>query len=122
MKNIRKFNSGKELNDSLVNEALVNVEFRQKLIDSPRITINNYANGEFFLSEETKVVVYDQSDTNFVYFNIPPKVDIDDIELTSNELEMVAGGGTSWTWSLLSGLICLGYQTAKHLDNCSCAE
>lgn len=42
------------------------------------------------------------------------------MELSIDELELVAGGCSSWTWSLLSGLICLGYQTAKHLDNCSC--
>lgn len=122
MKTSRKFSSGQELNDSLVNEALNNVEFKKQLVDNPRETINEYANGEFFIPEEMKVVVYDQSDSDFIYLNIPPKIDIDDVELSTEELEIVAGGGTSWTWSLLSGLICLGYQTAKHLDNCGCPE
>ena len=122
MKTSNKFSSGQELHDSIINEALKNDSFKKQLINDPRGTINNFANGEFYLSEDTKVVVNDLSDSSYVYLNLLPKVDLDDVELSAEELEVVAGGGTSWTWSLLSGLICLGYQTAKHLDNCSCAE
>ena len=122
MKTSKKFSSGQDLNDSIVNEALTNDEFKNQLIDNPRKAINQFANGEYYLSEDLNVIVHDESDTNFIYFNIPAKIDMDDIELSNEELEIVAGGGTSWTWSLLSSLICLGYQTAKHLDNCGCPE
>jgi hypothetical protein len=122
MKTSKKFSSGQDLNDCIVNEALTNDKFKNQLIDNPRKTINEFASGEYYLSEDLNVIVHDESDTNFIYFNIPAKIDMDDIELSNEELEIVAGGGTSWTWSLLSGLICLGYQTTKHLDNCGCPE
>lgn len=120
MKNTRKLSSGKELYESIIIEALKNDLFKKQLIDKPRKTINKYANGEFYLSDEIKVVVDDQSDQSLIYLNIPAKIDIDELELTDEELNHVAGGGT--TWSLLSGLICLGYQVAKALDDCGCPK
>jgi hypothetical protein len=121
MKKIKKFKTGEDLNNSIVNKALSNPDFKKKLIDNPKETINDHAEGEYFLSSDIKVEIHDQSNPNEINLMIPPPVDINDTELTPDELEMVAGGGSSWTWTLVTGLICAGYQTAKHLDNCSCS-
>lgn len=38
------------------------------------------------------MVVSDQTDPNMMYLYIPPKPDFDDMELTNEQLEQVAGG------------------------------
>jgi hypothetical protein len=39
-----------------------------------------------------KIVVEDQTDESVIYLNIPAKVNIDDLTLTEEQLEQIAGG------------------------------
>lgn len=83
--------------------------FKQSLINDPVATLSRITKGEFKL-EGLKVQVNDQTDTSTLYLNIPanPKdlVMESDMELTEEELELIAGGGKvhvkgSYMWGLI---------------------
>ena len=67
--------------------------FKQELIASPAKAIENLTGKKFTLKEGVEMVVVDQSKANTFYFNIPNKPDFDNVELTEEQLELVAGGG-----------------------------
>lgn len=46
-----------------------------------------------FLNDK-KIVVQDQTDSSVIYINIPAQPNTDDMQLTEEELEMIAGGAT----------------------------
>lgn len=70
--------------------------FKKALIEDPVNTLNKITKGTLNLDGKT-VQVNDQTDSSTIYLNIPvnPK-DVElssDIELTEEELEIIAGGG-----------------------------
>jgi hypothetical protein len=76
--------------ESLIAKAQEDASFREALISNPRETIRNEVNIGF--DENVKIVVRDQTDASTAYINIPRQPDIDALELTDEQLEMVAGG------------------------------
>ena len=64
-----KFQSAKEAMDALIARAHKDVDFRVKLIESPKETMRAFGIG---LPENYDVVVNDQSQPNTFYINIPP--------------------------------------------------
>ena len=84
----------KELSQALVTKAWKSSTFKERLINNPETVIAEFIDNKSFKSS-AKIVVEDQTDPNIIYLNIPKKVNIDNIELTDEELELVSGGGTS---------------------------
>ncbi|WP_121323112.1 NHLP leader peptide family RiPP precursor [Flavobacterium marginilacus] len=88
----------------IISKAWEDIEFRKKLISDPIIAIENLTGAKIILPEGKTLVVNDQTDKSKVYMNIPSEPDIEDIELTEDQLEIIAGGGqTVWT-DLLNNL------------------
>lgn len=83
---------GQELYSELVHRAWENPAFKKQLIENPKSVISEYFDSEISLPEDIKVVVNDQTDQNTIYLNIPAKLDLNDFELTEEQLEMMAGG------------------------------
>ena len=54
-----------------------------------------------------KIVVEDQTESNVIYINIPQKVNIDEFELTEEQLETVSGGVA---WLAVIGVVAAGAQ------------
>lgn len=81
---------GKELHQMLVQKAWESATFKEQLISNPKATIE--ADMESEISNDVKIVVEDQTDTNFIYLNIPQKLDLENIELSDEQLETVSGG------------------------------
>lgn len=65
--------------------------FKQELIANPVAALEKLADKEIN-QEGFKLVVTDQSDPSTVYINIPSNDQADDLQLTEEQLEFVAGG------------------------------
>ncbi|MEM6718281.1 MAG: hypothetical protein AAF611_03100 [Bacteroidota bacterium] len=87
---------GEELIETIVQRALDSTSFKNKLVANPRETVSEMLGRDLpsTFSNGKELVVEDQTDDSIVYLNIPRKIDHDNIELTLEELELVAGGGT----------------------------
>ena len=83
---------GQELVQTLVEKAWKNATFKEQLISNPEATIEKVTGIKANFSKETEIKVEDQTDSNIIYLNIPQKVNLDNFELTDEQLEMVSGG------------------------------
>jgi hypothetical protein len=81
----------------ILSKAWEDVNFRKNLIANPISEIENLTGAKIVLPEGKTLVFNDQTDRSKVYVNIPSEPDIEDIELTEEQLEIIAGGGqTVW--------------------------
>jgi len=81
---------GEQILNSLYQNSWNSPEFKTRLISNPSSTIEEVVGHK--IPTDSHFVVEDQSDESIIYLNIPRKVDIDTLELTDEQLEMVAGG------------------------------
>ncbi|MEO0581438.1 MAG: TOMM propeptide domain-containing protein [Bacteroidota bacterium] len=68
--------------------------FKEKLVANPEDTIRAATGDSLDLPKGKTLVVVDQSDSSKVYLNIPAELDMDEIELTDEQLELIAGGSS----------------------------
>ncbi|MDR6759853.1 hypothetical protein J2Y38_000032 [Flavobacterium sp. 2755] len=81
----------------VISKAWEDSNFRKSLIADPIKAIENLTGAKIVLPEGKTLVVNDQTDKSKVYMNIPSEPNIEDIELTEEQLEIIAGGGqTVW--------------------------
>lgn len=114
---------GKELHQMLVQKAWESATFKEKLINNPYKTISEITGSN--ISNDVKLVVEDQTDSNIFYINIPRKFDVDEIELTDEQLETISGGGDLITGAtiaagvavatLLGAAFSFGYGVGKDI-------
>ncbi|AXG69010.1 NHLP leader peptide domain protein [Kordia sp. SMS9] len=84
-------------------EALTNETFKQELMTNPLEAIENLTGEKLSLKEGTKMQVVDQTEDNVFYLNIPKLPNPEDLELTDEQLELVAGGG--WLGAAIGGAV-----------------
>ncbi len=89
---------GQKVYEEIVQKAWDDNQFKNNLISNPVETIEKFSGNRFRLPEGQTLVVKDQTDESIVYLNIPRKVDINELELTDEQLEMVAGGTDVLFW------------------------
>lgn len=89
-----EFTQEQNLNAQVIQRAWEDTQFKSELMANPVGTMERLTGHKISLPEGQKLVVVDQTDISTVYFNIPPKIDIDNLELNEEQLEMVAGGST----------------------------
>lgn len=90
---------------SIYKKAWKDEDFKKDLINNPIETLNKFTGKIANFPEDKKVEVQDQTNPNHVYLNIPVKPSMDDIELTEEQLEEVAGGAENplyIDWSYLA--------------------
>ncbi len=83
-------NKGQELLNSLITKAWEDTDFKERLIANPKEEIQKITGKE--ISGNKEVLVIDQTNPDHIYINIPAKPDLDDVELTEDQLEAVSGG------------------------------
>lgn len=78
-------------------------DFKNELIVSPKSTIESFTGEDFNLKEDVEIIVADQTIGNKFYLNIPVKPNLEDIELSEEQMDIVAGGA-DWTgtWEILA--------------------
>jgi hypothetical protein len=82
------------LNAQVIERAWDDAQFKNELMANPVSTMEKFTGHKINLPVGKKLMVIDQTDESTVYFNIPKKLDVDELELTEEQLEMVAGGLT----------------------------
>lgn len=86
-------NSQKSVAERVVSEALSNPAYKASLIENPVAAIKALTGQQVQLPEgKERLVVVDQSDPKAFYINLPVEVNMEDQELTEEQLEVVAGG------------------------------
>ncbi len=78
---------------TVISKAWEDVEFRKELLVNPVEAIERLTGVEVIVPEGKELVIVDQTDKSKVYVNIPSEPEIDNIELTEDQLEAIAGGG-----------------------------
>ena len=81
-----------ELLQAVIAKAWEDESFKQELISAPVAAIEKLTGGKLQLPEGKTLVVRDQTDEQTIYINIPTERSLDDLELSEEQLEAVAGG------------------------------
>ena len=106
---------GQQVYGEIVQKAWDDNKFKNNLVSNPVETIEKFTGSRFSLPEGQTLVVIDQTNESILYLNIPRKVDISELELTDEQLEMVAGGTDVLFWggvgigTAFAGAVIVGY-------------
>lgn len=84
---------GTEFISAFAQKAWDSKSFKEQLIKDPVTTIEKVT-GKDLTNLNKKIIVEDQTDESIIYLNLPAKVNLDELELTEEQLEQVAGGAT----------------------------
>lgn len=87
-----EFTKEQEVLQQVMTEAWSNPAFKQELITNPQEAVQRLTGQSFSIPEGKTLEVVDQSNADKVYLNIPPQPNFDNVELTDEQLEVVAGG------------------------------
>lgn len=82
-----------QLLNTIVQKAWNDSVFKENLINNPLEVIQSLTGKQLNLPVDKTIVVTDQSSQNVIHINIPAQPSMDDMELSEEQLEIVAGGG-----------------------------
>ena len=82
-----------KLLQTIIQKAWEDANFKEYLKRSPLEAIQTLTGEQLNLPENKTILVTDQSVQDVIYINIPAQPSMDDVELTEEQLEIVAGGG-----------------------------
>lgn len=105
---------GQELLKTLVEKAWQSPDFKNQLLTNPQTAIEAVTGKKS--SSNKKIVVEDQSSDSIIYFNIPAEPKLDELELSAEQLEIVAGGLTPLTLVVVVGTVAGGFGAAALWD------
>jgi hypothetical protein len=87
-----EFTKEQEILSQVINEAWSNPSFKQELMASPQEAVKKLTGETFSLPAGKTLEVCDNSKPGVVYLNIPESPNMENLELTDAQLEVVAGG------------------------------
>ena len=103
---------GQKLVETIIEKSWEDNTFKERLISNPTNVISEVIGKDFSIPGEVDLIVNDQSDSSVFYLNIPRRPgDIDTMELTDEQLEMVAGGEVGWVVAAVV-VFAIGYAIA----------
>lgn len=70
--------------------------FKQELLNNPKDTLESFLGKT--LDTDKEIVFIDQSNPECLYIPIPAKPALDDLELSEDQLELVAGGDDGFSF------------------------
>ena len=87
-----KLTQEQKLYTEIVKNAWEDENFKKELVANPIEAIENFTGKKLTIPKGKTFVVRDQTDENTIYFNIPAKPNLENIELSEEQLDAVAGG------------------------------
>lgn len=91
-----------EVMNNIISKCWEDADFKSQLIKDPVATIEKFTGEPVALPEGMKLVVNDQSqDSNVTYLNIPAEPNLEDLELTDEQLELVSGGSSPYCFATI---------------------
>lgn len=81
-----------EIIQTVISKAWEDSNFRKELIADPLTAIERLSGVKIVLPEGKTLVIADQTDKSKVYLNIPSEPEMENMELTEEQLESIAGG------------------------------
>lgn len=100
-----KIEKSNEFLKEIVSECWRDENFKNRLIQNPKITIEQLTGREYHLPEDRIITVEDQTDERFIFINIPKMPNLDNFQLTEEELENVAAGLSNWSYLAVAAAI-----------------
>ncbi|KAB8155116.1 NHLP leader peptide family natural product precursor [Kordia sp. TARA_039_SRF] len=85
-----------ELLEKIIHKAWSDDAFKAALIANPLDAIEKATGERVQLPEGKTLIVRDQTSQEKIYVNIPAEPNMEDLELSEDQLEVVAGGGIIW--------------------------
>lgn len=82
-----------EIIQAIISKAWEDSNFRKELIANPVAMIERLSGVKVVVPEGKTLVIADQTDKSKIYMNIPAEPEIENMELTEEQLESIAGGG-----------------------------
>lgn len=82
-----------EIIEAIISKAWEDINYRNELIADPIKAIEKLTGVKVAIPEGKTLVITDQTDKSKVYVNIPAEPEIENMELSEEQLEAVAGGG-----------------------------
>lgn len=84
--------------EAIISKAWEDTSFRKELQVDPIKAIEKLTGVKVVIPEGKSLVITDQTDKSKIYVNIPVEPEVENLELTEEQLEAVAGGGHKiWT-------------------------
>ena len=84
--------------EAIISKAWEDASFRKDLLVNPVETIEKLTGVKVVLPEGKNLIITDQTDKSNIYVNIPAEPEVENMELTEEQLENIAGGGQRF-WS-----------------------
>lgn len=81
-----------QVSQQVINEAWENATFKKELLANPLEAIEKLTGQRVQLPEGKTLVVRDQTAEDTIYINIPVEQNLENVELSEQQLEEVAGG------------------------------
>jgi hypothetical protein len=85
----------------VISKAWEDFRFRKELLASPVAAIEKLTGARVLMPEGKELIVVDQTDRSKVYLNIPAAPEIENLELSEDQLEVIAGGEQTM-WKILT--------------------
>lgn len=104
---------GQELVNSLISKSWEDSEFKDQLIQNPISTIEQFAGHKIDLPEGMSVKVNDLTNTDYTYVIIPAKPNVDELELSDEQLEEVSGGASPFL--VFAAYVTVGYLIGDNI-------
>jgi hypothetical protein len=78
----------------LIQTSQLDNNFKEDFILNPQISIESKLGKKINFPKNVSIFVEDQSNPSIIFLNIPREPELEDFELTEEDLEKVAGGST----------------------------
>lgn len=93
-----------EIIEAVISKAWEDANFRKELMGEPIKAIEKLTGVRVVLPEGKTLVITDQTDKSKIYVNIPTEPEVENMELSEEQLEAVAGGGQKIWGEFVSSL------------------
>src|SRR5690242_5379726 len=87
---LEKEKKGYDLINKIIEKSIENPTFKKELLNNPHAAIESVYGSA--ISKKMDIVVEEQSNPSYIYMNIPPQPNMEEMELTDEQLEIVSGG------------------------------